>query len=111
MNETLTILRALADENRLRILSLLLERELCVCDLTAVLGLKQANASRHLGVLKSAGLIRERQAAQWKYHSADRAALPAFVRSLFLDRLRSSDQCRADLARLKKRPAEGCRTD
>src|SRR4030042_4388050 len=104
MNETLVILRALADETRLRILNLLLERELCVCDLTAVLELKQANASRHLGVLKNAGLIRERQASQWKYHSADRAALPAFVLSLIRDNLRSDAQCRSDLLRLKKRP-------
>jgi ArsR family transcriptional regulator, arsenate/arsenite/antimonite-responsive transcriptional repressor len=39
------IFKALADENRIRILNLLKNGELCVCDIEAVLGIKQSNAS------------------------------------------------------------------
>ena len=51
------ILKALADDNRIRILNLLRNGELCVCDIEAVLGIKQSNASRHLNRLKVAGII------------------------------------------------------
>lgn len=40
--------KALADENRIRILNLLRSDELCCCDIESVLGIKQSNASRHL---------------------------------------------------------------
>jgi len=50
-------LKALADPNRLRILNLLGDRTLCVCDLEEILGLNQSNLSRHLAKLKTAGLV------------------------------------------------------
>lgn len=54
-------LKALADENRLRILMLLRERELCGFELMGVLGLSQPLVSSHLGVLRSAGLVEARR--------------------------------------------------
>jgi ArsR family transcriptional regulator len=54
-------LKALADENRLRILMLLRERDLCVFELMGVLGLSQSLVSSHLGVLRSAGLVDARR--------------------------------------------------
>src|SRR5512135_2262782 len=54
-------LKALADENRLRILMLLRERELCVFELMGVLGLSQPLVSSHLGVLRAAGLVDARR--------------------------------------------------
>lgn len=56
--ELTEILKALADPNRLRILNLLGDRTLCVCDLEEVLGLNQSNLSRHLAKLRQAGLVR-----------------------------------------------------
>ncbi len=58
-------LRALGDETRLRILNLLSGRELCVCLIKEALGLLQPNASKHLGRLKSSGIIRCRKISQW----------------------------------------------
>nr|HXK57067.1 metalloregulator ArsR/SmtB family transcription factor [Gammaproteobacteria bacterium] len=49
------LFKALSDETRLRILCLLLEGELCVCDIMAVLQLPQSTVSRHLAYLKNAG--------------------------------------------------------
>ena len=61
MNTMVQCLKALADENRLRILMLLRERDLCVFELMGVLGLSQSLVSSHLGVLRSAGLVEARR--------------------------------------------------
>lgn len=54
-------LRALGDENRLRILMLLRERELCVLEVVGALGISQPLASSHLAVLREAGLATARR--------------------------------------------------
>jgi ArsR family transcriptional regulator len=69
--ELSAMLRVLADENRLRILNLLTKQETCVCDVMTQLNLTQPLASHHLGVLKQAGLVRDRREAQWIYYSID----------------------------------------
>jgi len=62
-------LKALADPNRLRILNLLEDRTLCVCDLEEVLGLNQSNLSRHLTKLKSAGLVTSKKTGLFMYYT------------------------------------------
>jgi ArsR family transcriptional regulator len=61
--------KALSDETRLRILCLLLDGELCVCDLMAVLKLPQSTVSRHLSYLKNVGWIEDRRCGVWMYYS------------------------------------------
>ena len=56
MESMVKCLRALGDENRLRILMLLRERELCVLEVVGALGISQPLASSHLAVLREAGL-------------------------------------------------------
>ena len=60
--------KALADENRLRILNLLLHGEFCVCELEVFLGLSQSNLSRHLGKLKTAEIITAKKEGQWVHY-------------------------------------------
>jgi len=55
------LFRALADRTRLRIVNLLARGSLCVCDIQRILGQPQSSVSRHLALLKSAGLIRDRR--------------------------------------------------
>lgn len=63
------IFRAVADRTRLRILSLLSDREeICVCDLMAVLKVPQAKVSRHLAYLRKAGLVAGRKDEQWMHY-------------------------------------------
>jgi len=69
--ELSNMLRVIADEKRLRILELLSRQEMCVCEIMEQLGLSQSLVSHHLGVLKRAGLIRDRRDAQWVYYSID----------------------------------------
>ncbi len=65
------VYKALSDENRLRILNIIAERELCVCEIEEVLGISQSNASRHLNRLRQAGIISSRKEAQWTYYAFD----------------------------------------
>ena len=55
------LFRALADRTRLRIVNLLARGSLCVCDIQRILGQPQSSVSRHLALLKAAGLIRDRR--------------------------------------------------
>lgn len=59
------VLKALSDENRLRIINLLANQMLCVCELEVLLDMNQSNVSRHLGKLKAAGVIISTKEAQW----------------------------------------------
>ncbi|MBC8019527.1 MAG: winged helix-turn-helix transcriptional regulator [Verrucomicrobia bacterium] len=70
MKQPVHIFKALADETRLRILALLLmEKELCVCDIIAALELPQSTVSRHLAYLRKAGLVNDRRCGLWMYYS------------------------------------------
>ncbi len=64
-----TVFKALAHKNRLRILNLINNRELCVCELENIMGTTQSNVSRHLGKLKDADIISPRRDAQWIYYA------------------------------------------
>ncbi|HJJ47785.1 MAG TPA: metalloregulator ArsR/SmtB family transcription factor [Methanocorpusculum sp.] len=61
------VFKALGDATRLRIFALLKEEELCVCEIEEGLSLSQPNASRHLAVMKNAGIIQVRRSAQKTY--------------------------------------------
>ena len=73
MDNDLAIFKACADATRLRILFLLAVRELCVCELVEILEMPQGKVSRHLAVLKNAGLVRDRRAGTWIYYSLTEA--------------------------------------
>ena len=61
--------KALSDETRLQIMTLLLERdELCVCDFVGSLGLTQSKVSRHLRYLYNAGLVQDRREGLWMHY-------------------------------------------
>ena len=69
-SETNLMFRAFADETRLRILNLLARnKELCVCDIQAILGTSQPKVSRHLAYLRNAGLVCVRREGLWKHYS------------------------------------------
>jgi|WetSurMetagenome_2_1015567.scaffolds.fasta_scaffold00151_13 ArsR family transcriptional regulator, arsenate/arsenite/antimonite-responsive transcriptional repressor len=85
MQEILNIFKALSDEIRLRILKLLQNGELCVCDIVAALDMSQPKISFHLSTLKEAGLIRDRKEGRWIHYSLDDSDL--FRRFLLLSAL------------------------
>lgn len=70
MKEFIEIYKTLADETRLRILYLLInsKSEICVCEFTDALEIPQYNISKHLKILKNAGLVEERKESRWVYY-------------------------------------------
>lgn len=107
MKEFPEIFKALADETRLRILYLLINSnsELCVCELTDALEIPQYNISRHLKILKNAGLIKERKEGRWVHFGLSKGN-DDFTEAIFdlvshIPQLQSS----TDLAELDKRLA------
>jgi ArsR family transcriptional regulator, arsenate/arsenite/antimonite-responsive transcriptional repressor len=60
--------KALADATRLRILTLLVEGEVCVCDIHDSLRLPQPTVSRHLAYLRRSGLVEARRDATWMHY-------------------------------------------
>ncbi len=62
------VFKALADSTRLRILGLLLVREMCVCEVMAALNLTQPTASHHLRILQNAGLAKDRKEGKWVFY-------------------------------------------
>nr|NIQ55727.1 winged helix-turn-helix transcriptional regulator [Gemmatimonadota bacterium]NIR38017.1 winged helix-turn-helix transcriptional regulator [Actinomycetota bacterium]NIS32583.1 winged helix-turn-helix transcriptional regulator [Actinomycetota bacterium]NIU65809.1 winged helix-turn-helix transcriptional regulator [Actinomycetota bacterium]NIW29359.1 metalloregulator ArsR/SmtB family transcription factor [Actinomycetota bacterium] len=67
--EALRLFQALADENRLRIVTALLDGERCVCELMERLDLGQSLLSHHLRTLKEAGLVSDRRDGRWVHYS------------------------------------------
>ena len=85
MKDLLTILKALSDETRLRILKVLEHGELCVCDVVAAIDVSQPKISFHLAALKAAGLVKDRKEGKWMHYRIDDSAL--FKRFLVLSLL------------------------
>ncbi len=103
MIEPETLMRALADQTRLRIVNLLLAREeLCVCELVSAMEMAQPKVSRHLAILREAGVVLDRREGLW-IHYRIHPELPAWARQLLAalrDGCRDRDPCRSDLKQL-----------
>lgn len=108
-------MKALADENRLRIVAALDGRELCLCQIVELLGLATSTVSRHTSILQQARLIRSRKQGRWTYFRLDDEAPAAahdaaalVIRELSRDRRGSHDRKRLTQI-LKTDPEELCR--
>lgn len=66
-----TLMKAFGEPTRLKIIKLLSQQELCVCELEYILDMSQPRVSQHLRVLKHAGLIKERKERQRSFYSLD----------------------------------------
>lgn len=102
MNELLNIFKALSDETRLRIMKLLEHGELCVCDIVAAFDMIQPKVSFHLGVLKKAGLVKDRKQGKWMHYRIDDSDM--FKRFLILSIMERipEDKLKEDKKRLEK---------
>ncbi len=109
MGELEQIFKGLADVTRLRIISLLLHGELCVCDIQRVLDSPQPNVSRHLTYLKNAGIVSDRREGPRMYYrlaqpnEGVRRQLFSFLQAAFQQDATLS----ADVQKLQKAIEEG----
>lgn len=74
------IFKALADPTRVRIVSILLHTDLCVCDLAATLGMTQSAISHQLGLMRSMRLVKSRKEGRMVYYALD----DEHIRDLFV---------------------------
>lgn len=101
MKKVLAVTRALGDENRLRALAMLRDGELCVCRIIEMLELAPSTVSKHMSILKQAGLVETRRAGKWTYYRpADETDDSAEIVSWLLRRLADDPKIAADSVRL-----------
>ena len=67
LEQATLLMKALADETRLRILALLQNQELCACQIIELFDLANSTISKHLAILRQAGLIQARKQGRWIY--------------------------------------------
>ncbi len=98
------IYKALSDSNRIRILRMLKEKNLCVCEITAMLKLATSTVSKHLSILKEAGFIVEFKEGKWvNYMINTRSDNPLIASNLSLLNILidSDEQIKKDKENLK----------
>lgn len=107
--ELVQIIKALADENRLRILSILRFGALCVCEIEEILQLSQSNASRHLNKLMNVKLVTYYKDAKYVYYKLDQETLVShpFVKELLDNELDKYDRYREDYLNTKSSKEDG----
>jgi ArsR family transcriptional regulator len=101
--------KALGDDVRLRIVALLSHGELCVCHIEEALALTQPNASRHLGILRAAGIVSHRRRDKWVYYSLAKQSDDDCARHLksLVAAFAKRDVLRKDVERLVKAKGPG----
>jgi ArsR family transcriptional regulator len=113
--ELVEVYKALAHPARLRILAMLRGGELCVCQITAVLGLATSTVSAHLSDLRRAGLVAERKDGRWVAYRLTEGAAQGPLLEQLANFLEKDANARADaelLRALRKVPLERlCRAD
>ena len=101
----MAIAKALADENRVRMLLSLREQELCLCQIVEMIGLAPSTVSKHMSILRQARLVVGRKEGRWQhYRLAGPSALPAVCRAIQWVRRSLADdpQVVADAERLEQ---------
>jgi ArsR family transcriptional regulator, arsenate/arsenite/antimonite-responsive transcriptional repressor len=68
MREFMSVARALGDENRVRALLALRDRELCLCQIIELLELAPSTVSKHMSILKQARLVDTRKSGRWVFY-------------------------------------------
>ncbi len=110
MDTLLLILKALSDKNRLRIFcSLLSYKELCTCQITEFLNVAGSTASRHLSLMVTAGLLKNRKQGRWVYfriNTKDPSLEPVVL--WLTQKLKGSAQTKKDLKALRQIIAIPC---
>ena len=104
MRDFMRITKALADENRVRILLALKPGELCVCQISELFELAPSTISKHLSILHDAGLIESRKEERWVYYRLPGPEAELVVREAIdwvQQSLRDAPENAADRKRLK----------
>ena len=111
MDGFIAVTKALSDTNRVRALMALRKGELCVCQIIELLGLAPSTVSKHMSVLKQAGLVDSRKDSRWVYYRLADETTAGRDRYTMIDLLFSlleqDKQIRGDDTKMSKITAEG----
>lgn len=102
LKDFIRLSKAISDETRVRILKLLETRELCVCQLMAILEMGQSTISKHLGILKNAGLVEARKDWTWSFYKLSDEGINSNFLNLLTSVLRDDSLILKDKERLRK---------
>ena len=104
MRDVVKIFKALADPTRLRIMLMLRQRELCVCELMSILEMEQSRVSHHMRILRDAGIAEDIREGRWIIYRVP-AAAAGIVEDLFAGagrgRIEGSDEAAEDARKLE----------
>jgi ArsR family transcriptional regulator, arsenate/arsenite/antimonite-responsive transcriptional repressor len=78
--DLVNVFKALSDPNRIRMVKMLEEKELCVCEIRSIIGLSNSTASKHLSILRNANLIVDSKEGKWVNFSLNDKADSPLVR-------------------------------
>ena len=110
MSEAVSFFRAMADETRWRIVRLVVDRAMCVCELADILEMPQSSVSSHVQIIRKAGMLESETCGKWTYFRIARGHLPllkSVMKSFPSSALRAADLKRAD-ARMARREGSCC---
>lgn len=110
--ENALMFKALGDETRLRMLGLLAQGELCVCDIMEVLNLPQSTASRHLAYLKNTKWISGTRRGKWMYYKLDETIINGSIHNGIIHYLAGLKEVKTDHQKLicfqQKKDKQSC---
>lgn len=82
MKKLVAFFRAMGEETRVKIINMLLEEEMCICELIEELDLSQSAVSHHMKNLKHAELVNDRRKGKWTYYSINKQGFEDHFKSL-----------------------------
>ncbi len=108
MKELVAFAHALSDTTRWRIIELVADEALCVCELADILEMPQSSVSSHLQVIRRAGLLDSERCEKWIYYrlGAEKKDLVLVVREQFAASIDADTAIARDARRAKRRLAE-----
>lgn len=105
LRETIEITKALSDANRVRALMLLADGPLCVCQIIEMLGLAPSTTSKHMSILRQAGLVEANKEGRWIHYAIAGKGASSQARKAIrwiVSDLQDNPQILKDKAKLKK---------
>lgn len=104
MHDFMNITKALSDQNRVRVLLALKGRELCVCQIIALLGLAPSTVSKHMSILRNAKLVESRKEGLWMHYRLPNKPSPQIRKAIewVYGSLENNETAKKDSIHLKK---------
>lgn len=106
------MMKSLSDETRIRILNVLRDGDLCVCEIEAILDINQSNASRHLNKLTSAKVLNYEKVNKYVYYKINSEIMEEFnfIKEIVETQTMKLKKCQIDIKKLNiyKSSGLGC---